>query len=166
MGRGRDTAAVLLRRRGCSRSGSPMKSSSVRELLKHLGLRATIPRCLIIDALQTIGHPVSHLELAEHLADAEIDLSTVFRNLVALADAGLVRRIELGDRIWRYEWIDPASGTDGHPHFVCSQCGQILCLADDGPIRLSMTPSSLQIQDVILRGLCAECQPVQHDAAE
>lgn len=143
-----------------------MQPVSIRELLKHLGLRATIPRCLIIEALRSIGHPISHLELTEHLAQAEIDHSTIFRNLVALAESGLVRRVELGDRIWRYEWIDPASGPEGHPHFVCSRCGQILCLADGGPIRLSADPSSLQIQDVILRGLCSHCQPRADETAE
>lgn len=134
-----------------------MKSPSVRELLKHLGLRATIPRCLIIEALQSLGQPISHLELAEQLASAEIDHSTVFRNLVALVEFGLVRRIELGDRIWRYEWIDPENGGGGHPHFVCSRCGQILCLAEGGPVRVSETPPSLHIEEVILRGLCSVC---------
>lgn len=131
---------------------------SSRELLNHLGLRATIPRCLVVDALRSSEQPVSQLELAESLRETGIDLSTVFRNLGVLVDSGLVRKIELGDRVWRYEWIDPSGNLDAHPHFVCSSCHQILCLAEEGGIRVTLGGQGLQIQDVILRGLCPECQ--------
>lgn len=129
----------------------------VRELLKQLGLRSTVPRSLVIEALLTLNRPVSHHELAELIPESEIDLSTIFRNLVLLADAGLVRRMELGDRIWRYEWIGVPT-TEYHPHFVCTQCGQIRCLTESESVTPSLATANLLIEEVVLRGLCPNCR--------
>jgi Fe2+ or Zn2+ uptake regulation protein len=126
--------------------------------MKRLGLRATLPRCLVIRTLLEVAHPVSHQELAERLSGSEIDLSTVFRNLVALVDSGLVRRIELGDRIWRYEWVGLRGDAGPHPHFVCSRCGQILCLTDGEGMHSPASPRNLLVEEVVLRGLCATCR--------
>ena len=44
--------------------------------------------------------------------------------LLGLTEAGLARRADLGDHVWRFEAIDPNHVDDGHPHFVCSVCGR------------------------------------------
>jgi Fur family transcriptional regulator, ferric uptake regulator len=135
-----------------------MLPDHVRELMKRLGLRATYPRSLVIEALLALDRPVSHQELAEQLPASDIDLSTVFRNLVLLVETGLVRRIELGDRIWRYEWVGVQGAVGNHPHFVCSRCVRILCLNDGGPANPPPTPAGLLVEEIVLRGLCPECR--------
>lgn len=43
------------------------------------------------------GRPLSHAEIAAALAPLGIDRTAVYRNLVALSDARLISRVNLGD---------------------------------------------------------------------
>lgn len=59
-------------------------------------------------------------ELIEELKAAEKNVSraTVYRTLTSLVDAGLLRRIELGDRtVFDHDYGYPA-----HDHLVCEKC--------------------------------------------
>jgi Fur family ferric uptake transcriptional regulator len=62
-------------------------------------------------------------ELIEKLQGAKTRVSraTVYRTLAKLVDAGLLRRIELGDRtVYDHDYGYPA-----HDHLVCEQCGSM-----------------------------------------
>lgn len=79
--------------------------------------------------LSRAAMPISHPELFEALADAGFDRATLYRNLVDLAEAGIVRRTDLGDHVWRYELRASEDGhVIEHPHFVCTGCGEVACL--------------------------------------
>lgn len=78
------------------------------------------------------------------------------------ADAGLLRRLELGDHVWRYE---PTLSRDlhavsDHPHFVCTNCGRVKCLDDrpdlDGMRALIQSVGT--ITEIFFNGRCLECQ--------
>jgi len=108
--------------------------------------------------------PLSHAEVYELVTDAGMDRATVYRNLVDLADTGIVRRIDLGDHVWRFEWVGAEQrehGADAHPHFVCSDCGAVACLPAESvavrPVR--GTPRALRQHavEVRVRGLCDAC---------
>ena len=103
----------------------------IRALLRAAGLRCTAARLAVVQSLRRADSPRSHAEVADELVPLGFDKATVFRNLVDLADAGLVIRSELGDHVWRFELRseeDPDGG--GHPHFVCVDCGSVTCLTD------------------------------------
>jgi Fur family ferric uptake transcriptional regulator len=109
------------------------------------------------------GSPLSHSEVFERIGDQGIDRVTVYRNLTDLAEAGLLRRTDLGDRVWRFEW-QSAAGDDTHavhPHFLCSDCGAIACLPLSSVALRAVrgTPRSLRQRDVEIhvRGLCDAC---------
>ena len=71
---------------------------------------------------------MSHSEVVEALSDHTWDRSTLYRNLMDMAEVGLLRRSELGDRTWRFEVSCDHGHGDHTAHFLCSDCGVIACL--------------------------------------
>jgi len=49
--------------------------------------------------------PMSHADVAGELASHGLDRATVYRNLMDLADAGLVSRADHGDHVWRFSLL-------------------------------------------------------------
>lgn len=137
----------------------------LRERLRRTGLRSTTPRLAVLDFLQHAQGPLTHAEISDGLESRGFDRTTVYRNLIALADANLVRRTDLGDHVWRFELAPEnadSHGTLAHPHFQCEQCGEIACLHDT---QVSITRSDGQspsnigaISSVLLRGRCDRCR--------
>jgi Fur family ferric uptake transcriptional regulator len=114
-----------------------------------------------LQLLREATSPMTHAEVAERLAGDGVDKATAFRNLNDMADAGLLRRTELGDHVYRFEQISSdESGDQSHPHFLCTKCGQISCLA-----KVKLTAGSLresrkvgEVAEILLRGHCNKCQ--------
>ncbi len=145
---------------------APSKGKSeidARTMIRAAGLRATHARISVVEQLAVSAGPQTHADLVVANASGYSDASTWFRALNDLADVGIVRRMELGDHVWRYELVTPSSAIEsGHPHFLCLDCGQITCLA---PIDFSPQLKSNrnlrrigEITEVLLKGHCAECQ--------
>ena len=139
-------------------------AAQIRELIRESGLRATQPRVAVLQELLRARSPLSHAEVADLLTDQGFDRATVYRNLTDLTEAGLVRRGDIGDHIWRFELVRPEDehAGDAHPHFICGECGAIECLPEDAvsvnPRR--GTPRALKRRGVSvqLRGVCDSCQ--------
>ena len=134
--------------------------NSIKFAIREAGLRATPARIATLKLLQDATAPLTHAEVAEELQDLGIDKATVFRNLNDMATAGLLRRTELGDRVWRFELIagDEHHGS-AHPHFVCVDCGVVSCMDEvkltAGSIRLSQQFG--EVTEILLRGHCNDC---------
>lgn len=130
-------------------------AGKLRDLLRSVGLRATLPRLKVLRRLDDSTAPVSHADLARELVPLGFDRATVYRNLNDLVDAGLATRVELGGNVWRFE---SRSAETGHPHFLCKRCGEVVCLAEVD-VQLP-NPGRRQIgdiEDVVLRGRCSSC---------
>lgn len=102
--------------------------------------------------------PLSHREAADLLPGA--DRVTVFRSLVALTEAGLAVRVDLGDRTWRYALAEDGHthDTSGHAHFTCLQCGTVTCLDD---LLISAPPGQSELlrgAEITVRGTCDDCR--------
>ncbi|MEM7477271.1 MAG: transcriptional repressor [Planctomycetota bacterium] len=140
-----------------------MSESAVEQsklVIREAGLRATPARVATLELLQESSSPLTHAEVAEHLSKAGVDKATAFRALNDMTEAGLLRRTELGDRVWRFELI--GEGEDehlGHPHFVCIECGQVSCLGDIKLTKKSLSTSAQigRVTEILLRGQCADC---------
>ncbi len=128
---------------------------TAKDLLRSKDLRATPARIAVVNFVSKSQSPVTHLEATEHLAKNGFDKSTIFRALNDLADAGIMRRMELGDHVWRYERISEEAAGDHsiHPHLLCVDCGSVQCL-DDSQIELKTSRSIGKIEDVLLKGHC------------
>lgn len=137
--------------------------------LKDAGLRVTQARLRTLMALESLDAPQSHDALATTLAEDGLDRITVYRNLIVLCRAQLVRRSHGGDRIWRYSLtVQGVQHRHAHPHFDCRGCGNSRCLS---PIDVSLhgqaeALAGLEGIEVVLRGRCAGCAeqtlPPQH----
>ncbi len=130
--------------------------------LRRAGLRVTPARLAVLSALRARGGPASHAEIAEALPGARRDRATVYRNLLDLVKAGLARRRDLGDHVWRFEAAAPLPGGKEHPHFLCTSCGSLECL-DTLRVELkrgARVPRALREDavEILVKGLCDECQ--------
>lgn len=140
---------------------SRVEAARLREDLRARGLKVTAPRVAVLHGLRGADVPVSHGEMADRFEDAGWDRATVYRNLLDLVKAGLARRIDVGDHVWRFEALVPGEGAAEHPHFLCNECGAVQCL---GEVRLSLSgkekgPKALRREhvEVLLKGLCDRC---------
>ncbi len=141
--------------------GTALSLDQLKKSIRNVGLRSTAPRLAVLRRLHAATQPVSHGELVDTLADEGMDRTTVYRNLVDLTDAGLVRRTDLGDHVWRFELKRGDDDQVKHPHFTCTDCGAVACLPD---VTLSVkggkgVPKSLSRQkvEIQLRGKCDDC---------
>jgi len=141
--------------------------TTVEELRTHIrdvGLRVTAPRVAVLQRLHQAAAPTTHAELADALAPHGWDRATIYRNLTDLTDAGLLRRTDVGDHVWRFELVDTQEGghvPEAHPHFVCTDCGDVTCLPD-GVVEVHAgrgVPKSLRGRsvEIQLKGRCDRC---------
>ena len=139
------------------------QQQTFRTLIREAGLRVTGPRMAVLATLAAAPSPLSHGEIADRLADQGIDRATIFRNLQDLAEVGILRRTDLGDHVWRYELAGGggAHPVDGHPHFVCSECGTVACLSGTSiqvkAPRAAPTTVRKGAFEIQLRGVCDGC---------
>lgn len=88
---------------------------------------------------------------------AGANYSSVFRAAMALEEAGLVQRLELGDGVSRYE-----RSSDHHEHVRCEICGRIAdvrdCVMESVPARIkSETGFTVTSHQVVFVGRCSDC---------
>jgi len=95
----------------------------LREVLKQYGLRYSRPREVILGFLLEKDRHVSAESLYVDLKGRgeDLSLSTVYLNLSALADAGLVREFKGASGQSMYD-----SNVTPHYHVVCKETGEIL----------------------------------------
>jgi len=133
----------------------------LRAVLRSQSLRATAPRLAVLVTLHEQGSPMTHEQIMEALPAGQYDRASVWRLLSDLADAGVLLRMDLGDRVWRYELVDDCRPVEGdHPHFLCERCGEVTCLpplelrAAEGPLPDVLRGAELRVK---VTGHCAAC---------
>jgi len=135
------------------------KRELIEASLREAELKLTPQRYAVLEYLtRAAGHPTAEqIGAALNRRFPQASRATVYNNLNALRDAGLVREVRFADGVARYE-----SNVEAHHHFVCRACGRV----EDVPaaaVRAAM-PAELEgghaVEDfeVVLRGLCASCR--------
>jgi Fur family transcriptional regulator, ferric uptake regulator len=136
---------------------------ALRTELRSAGLRATPARVAVLGVLRDGGTPMTHGDVVDQLEGRGWDRATIFRNLVALVEAGFVRRTDVGDHVWRFEVLveDRRGQAHEHAHFLCTGCGEVTCMPElelklprSGQVPQSVRSRTVEVQ---LRGLCDEC---------
>ena len=135
----------------------------LRAAVRGKGLRATTSRIAVLELLRASDSPMSHGDVADRLANQAWDRATIYRNLTDLAEAGLVRRTDVGDHVWRFEAKTDDHESVAHPHFVCTECGIVECLPQiELAMRTTRTKPPRAVKqrqvEVHVRGLCDACQ--------
>jgi Fe2+ or Zn2+ uptake regulation protein len=142
---------------------SPNNESSdprerAREALRKAGLKSTQPRLAVLELLAREA-ALSHREICERLSEQFLNPATIFRVLVDLCQANLLRRFDPGDHTWRFERSKVAYQI--HPRFMCVEYGQVTYIdnvtLDDVCHQFDQSQPIRQIQDIILKGLCGNC---------
>jgi Fur family ferric uptake transcriptional regulator len=131
----------------------------LRVALRGAGLRATPQRLAVLGMLSKSTVPLSHGDIADRLATAAAERSTIYRNIIALARAGLVHRTGR-DTAWRFAIARDVPHARAHPHFVCKACGRVSCLeATDVKVRRSDLPGAMRRGDfeIQIHGVCDDC---------
>ena len=94
------------------------------------------------------------------VAKRPVGIASVYRALDALTELRLVKRIDAGDGIARYEPALPDG--DHHHHVVCRDCGKVEAFADPRLERAIHRVAgglgySVDEHEVVLTGACADC---------
>jgi len=138
------------------------QKEKLRDQICEAGLRVTGPRLAVLEVLRRAGKPLSHGEVADVLERDGIDRATIYRNLQDLVEAGILSRTDFG-AVWHFELAGKGAdhASDGHPHFVCSECGVVSCLPGARIDVKVPKPSPKTVRsgrfEVQLRGVCDRC---------
>jgi len=144
------------------RDHASRRTRELDERIRKANLRATPARLAVFALLDSASRPMSHAETVAQLHSNAGDDATVFRALTDLTRVGLLRRIDVGDRMWRFE--PDRHDMVSHPHFVCVKCGSISCLFDVVfTLPTAGVPKSIKKKavQVLLRGRCNDCEAPQ-----
>jgi len=137
---------------------------TVAQTLRANGRRLTIQRSRILEALRELsGHATADQIRAlvnDRERDPDMATSTVYRNLEALVDMGLVVAFTRTGGVMTYEW----AGTDApHHHLLCDGCGHTKEVEVSALRALTAEVQrehgfAVDLRHMAIRGQCASCQ--------
>lgn len=138
-----------------------IEPDAIADALRSRGLRATGPRMLVYRAVSELpGHPdVGAISERVATNDGPISIQAVYDSLHALADAGLLRRIEPAGSPAKYE----SRIGDNHHHVVCRVCGTVQdvdCVTGAAPCLDPDDVNGYAVDEaeITFWGLCPSCQ--------
>lgn len=99
----------------------PALHTAIAGRLEAARQRYSRGRRALVDVLAGSERPVTSAEIA--LRDPMLSLSSVYRNLSVLEQAGVVRRLVTQEDNARYELSEEL--TAHHDHLICEQCGEV-----------------------------------------
>jgi Fur family ferric uptake transcriptional regulator len=130
------------------------------ERLRARGMRLTRQRARIIAAVRGLGHATPDGLAAAVARDGgpALSLSTIYRNLEALEEVGVVSHTHLDHRSPTYHLADHAD----HIHLVCLACGAVtespLTTADPFVGNLLTAHGFVaDVKHMAIHGWCASC---------
>lgn len=139
------------------------------EHIQAAGLRRTSQRELILEIfLETEGHLTSeNLYILVQKEDDTVGLTTVYRTLKLLTEAGLAREVRFGDNKTYYEHH---YDHDHHDHMICTQCGKVIeffsaeieALQDEMAGKFGFNPTHHSLR---MWGVCEDCQKTVVEAS-
>jgi|LFRM01.1.fsa_nt_gb Fur family peroxide stress response transcriptional regulator len=136
---------------------------SAAEALKARGMRVTPQRIAVYNVLKaTDDHPSVETVYERVRSDCpSISLNTVYTTLCKMAEIGLIRPIDAGDGLCRYD-----GNPHPHAHVVCTSCRRV----EDLDVRIDLdekeaaSRSDYTIDDVAVYfyGKCADCRKLSN----
>jgi Fur family ferric uptake transcriptional regulator len=137
-------------------------TSHALDTLEEAGYRRGGARRVVVELLGRQNCCRSAQEIFDQLRRARrpVGIASVYRTLETLTDLRLVKRIDTGDGIARYEPAQPDG--DHHHHLVCRDCGKVEAFSDPRLERAIDKVAvglgySVEEHEVVLTGACADC---------
>jgi Fur family ferric uptake transcriptional regulator len=131
-------------------------------VLDETGYRAGGARRAVVQLLGRQKCCLSAQEIFDRLRGARrpVGIASVYRALETLSELRLVKRVDAGDGIARYERAAPDG--DHHHHLVCRECGKVEAFSDP---RLERTVDrvadtlgyDVDEHEIVLTGACSDC---------
>lgn len=133
--------------------------TTASELLAKARLKRTPGRIALLQLLLETKNPLTKQEISERLSGVKFNSVSIYRSLEAFHRAGIVHKVEVGDRNWRFAACSCGSSKHCHPHFICRSCGKVECLNGfELPETLEIKPGYVvEEQEFYIRGLCDSC---------
>jgi Fur family ferric uptake transcriptional regulator len=132
------------------------------EELAAAGYRSGGARRAVVELIGRQSCCLSAQEIFDRLRSARrpVGIASVYRTLDTLAALRLVKRVEAGDGVARFEAADPEG--DHHHHLVCRDCGKVEAFTDPRLERaIGRVAGGLGYEveehEVLLTGACADC---------
>lgn len=136
------------------------QTEKLRESLKTVGLRSTLPRVQLLKIFKEKKGHFSADELHSALGERGVLLprASVYNAVNDFRNRGLIREVDIGSGKAVFEDAQQAA----HHHFICRDCGRI----QDIPCEVARSPcidhsiDNVKIEEatIIFRGLCRECR--------
>lgn len=130
-------------------------------------VRVTRQRAAIYAALiHTTCHPsADDLYRMVKLQEPMMSRNTVYYTLGVLRNAGLVREVNVGHDMARYD-----GNVSMHHHLICLRCGQIMDVMDDELNGLHLSSGQAGGFDVVghrveFHGYCVKCQEAERNVS-
>jgi Fur family transcriptional regulator, ferric uptake regulator len=137
-------------------------STHALDTLEHAGYRRGGARRAVVELLGRQNCCMSAQEIFDRLRRARrpVGIASVYRALETLAELRLVKRVDAGDGVARYEPSRP--GGDHHHHLVCRDCGKVEAFSDPRLERAIDRVAgglgyAVEEHEVVLTGACADC---------
>jgi Fur family ferric uptake transcriptional regulator len=152
--------STLSRRNGYDPGVATNWADAAQERLRQAGYRNGPARVAVIELLDSEHCCVSAADVHASLAD-RVGIASVYRVLESLYTVRLVRRVDVGDGIARYEPLRESG--EHHHHLVCTECGRVDIFDDpalERAIRRVEEKSGYAVEqhDVVLLGACDTCR--------
>ena len=120
-------------------------------------IRMTQQRRAILSVLEQAQRPLSPQEIlvGSGAGGGEISLTTVYRTLKAVVEAGRVVVVEFVGQAPRYE----LSGLKHHHHFLCKSCDRLYDIPGCPGSFEGLAPKGFTVHghDLLLQGMCESC---------
>ena len=133
---------------------------NVEEILQQHSLKNTKIRQAVLGLLMQSAEGLSHQDLSKSL-DVNFDRVTLFRTLHAFEENGILHKIIDLNGTAKYAYTLPDKNTNdhSHAHFMCLNCGQVVCLDETFLLNEIKVPQGFQKKtiDVQVKGVCAKC---------
>jgi Fur family ferric uptake transcriptional regulator len=130
--------------------------------LAALDQRYTSGRRKIVEALIGANRPLTVPEIQQ----GDVPVSSAYRNLTVLFEAGVVHRLPGADEFARYELAEELAGH--HHHLLCAKCGKVADVATssrleralDDAARVAAAENDFDVTGhrIDLLGLCGDCR--------
>ena len=102
-------------------------------------------------------HPTAEIIYTELKKDnPSLSLGTVYRNLNFLADAKMIRKLDVGQTIVHFD-----ADLSAHHHFICNECQQVYDIFYNDEIISNdaqrQTDHRIEKTDLVFSGTCKNC---------
>ncbi len=131
-------------------------------ILGAVGLDATVNRIHILETIGNNNYPLTAMDIF-NIVDRTQSMNrvTVYRILDLLVEKKILERLNVGSRA-AYYGLAANENHAPHPHFYCTQCGQMECLNSESinvnadRLRKSF-PGEIKKVEIRVDGICKNC---------